>query len=421
MGSDRRASAASGAPRARRARAATDARTRRLWMASLVLLLVGLALSVELVRLHFEAASDPAHHSYCSVNDTVSCDAVSRSKYAVLFGVPVAVWGVFGYVAMALTAWLGLRWRSRAPAALLATLSGFAASATVLLAAISHFVIHAWCLVCIGTYVVNVAVGILSLSLLDQQGARASYRALLEQFEKERRRTVAVVGLAGATVVGLVVLWPPTRAPALLVAPRPVASPGAPEPSVPAIPPAPPGARVEVGETSEGLPWIGAPKPVVTITEFFDYECAHCRQAFHGLHELLEVNPDRLRVVLRHFPLDKSCNHSIRNKVYEHSCGYAKLANCAKEQQRFWDAHEYLFEHSSDKVETADFATALKLNPKALRACLKREDKALNRDIEAGVQLDLHGTPAFVVDGKTYIQGLPPSLAERLRTPAGWR
>ncbi len=155
----------------------------------------------------------------------------------------------------------------------------------------------------------------------------------------------------------------------------------------------------------------------MTVTEFFDYECSHCQQAFRGLHELLALNPDRLRLVVRHFPLDQACNRSISRKIYEHSCSYAKLANCAREQHRFWEAHEYLFDHSGGIVEPATFASELNLNVKALRACLGRVNQALNRDIEAGIALELHGTPVFIVDGKLYMQYLPEAVVEQLRRP----
>jgi protein-disulfide isomerase/uncharacterized membrane protein len=431
MGTERKATRdtgrkdrASGAARAHREANAANAGIRRLWIASLVVLLIGLALSLELVRLHFEAASNAAYHSYCSVSDTVSCDAVARSKYSVVFGVPLAVWGVFGYALMAVAAVHGLRRRSRAQTALLAILTGFVLVITVLLAAISHFLVHAWCLVCMGTYLVNVTAAVVSFRLLAKEGTRASSRALLEQCVQKRGRSVAIVGLIGGAALAVILLFPPTRASAVLVAPRPKDPAGAPEGSAAApessaqpIPPLPPGARIERGVTSDGLPWMGAAKPVVTITEFFDYECSHCKAAFHGLHELLELNPDRLRLVVRHFPLDKSCNRSIRGHVYDHSCAYAKLANCAGEQHRFWEAHEYLFDHSDDLVEPTAFASALKLNAKALQACLGRVDQALSRDIEAGIALDLHGTPVFVVDGQPYMQHLPQSLANQLRVP----
>ena len=114
-----------------------------------------------------------------------------------------------------------------------------------------------------------------------------------------------------------------------------------------------------------------------------------------------------LRLVVRHFPLDQSCNRSIRRQVYYHSRACAKLANCAAAQQRFWAAHEYLFDHSDDDVDPTAFASALKLNAKALKACLSRTDEALSRDIKAGIVLDPNGTPVFVVDGKPYMQHLP--------------
>ena len=425
MGYEVKKAEESSAARAHRGANAARAGTRGLWIASLVVLLIGLVLSAELVRLHFEATSNPAYHSYCSVNETVSCDTVTRSKYSVVFGVPLAIWGVFGYAVMAMAAVHGLRSRSRAHTALLATLTGFALVVSVLLAAISHLLVHAWCLVCIGTYAVNVAATVTSFCLLVKRGARASYGALLDQCVKERGRTVAIALLTGGAVLAVIVLFPHPHASAVLVGPQPKDSAAAPEVSAAApessaqpIPPLPPGVRVERGVTSDGLPWIGAANPVVTITEFFDYECSHCRLAFRGLHELLDLNPDRLRLVVRHFPLDQACNRSIGRQVYDHSCSYAELANCAREQNLFWEAHEYLFDHSESLVEPTTFASALKLNAKALKACLSRVDQALSRDIEAGIELGLHGTPVFVVDGKAYMQHLPQSVVEQLRRPA---
>ena len=417
-----------GAGAARRRAKAAKASIRRLWLISLVLLSIGLVLSSELVRLHFETASNPAYHSYCSVNDTVSCDTVTRSKYSTFFGVPLAIWGVFGYAVMVMTAVFGLKRHSRAQVALLANLTGFALVVAVLLAAISHFLVHAWCLLCIGTYVVNVAAAIVSWRLLAKEGVRASFAALVEQCTKDRERTVAMAALAGGTALAVILLFPAPHASAVLVAPQSTNSIAAPEGSaaatvlsVPPIPPLAPGVRIDRGMTGDGLPWIGATEPVVTVTEFFDYQCSHCQQAFRGLHELLELNPDRLRLVVRHFPLDQSCNRSIRRQVYDHSCACAKLANCAGEQHRFWEAHEYLFDHSYEPVDPTTFASALKLKAKALKACLSRVDEALNRDIEAGIELDLHGTPVFVVNGRPYMQHLPQLLFDQLRHPVDGR
>ncbi len=415
MGKKGKGTKKSRAARGRRKERTPVAASRGSWIATLVLILIGLALSGELVRLHFAAAFDPNYQSYCAVNETVSCDAVTRSRYSVVFGVPLASWGVFGYAVMAVTAWLGLTWRSRVPAALLALLSGFVLAVTVQLAAISHFLIHAWCLLCIGTYVVNVATAILSYSILSKGGARASFRALQQLWEKQRWRALA--GAGGATTAALaLILWHPQvdASSAVLAPPVENAPTASPEDSTDAIPP---GVRVEHGTTSDGLPWIGAAKPTVTITEFSDYECHQCQLAFRGLHELLALNPDRLRLVVRHFPLDQSCNPTISRPMHQRSCLYAKLATCAGKQQHFWEAHEYLFEHAAENVDPATFAAALKLDANLLDACLEQVDPVINRDVEAGIALDLHGTPVFVVDGKPYMQRIPPSVAQQLRRP----
>jgi protein-disulfide isomerase/uncharacterized membrane protein len=421
----------SSAARARR-EAKTQAAIRNLWIAALVILVIGLVLSVELVRLHFAAASDPSYRSYCAVNDTVSCDTVTRSKYSVAFGVPLAIWGVFGYALSIITAVFGLRTRSRVHAATFGMLAGFSLIVSLVLAAISHFRIHAWCLLCVGTYAVNVAVAIVSYRLLERVVVREAFNALRGVFQKEMERVVAIGALVGGAALAVILLFPQPHASAALVAAEPNATPApeaisaapapdtasaAPAPSLPPIPPRPASARIEHGVTSDGLPWIGAANPVVTITEFFDYQCSHCQQAFQGLHELLEMNPDRLRLVVRHFPLDQHCNPSIQRQVYEHSCSYAQLANCAREQHRFWEAHEYLFAHADEGAEPKEFASALKLNLKALKACLGKSDQALTNDIQAGIALDLHGTPVFLVDGKAFMQRLPQSVVEQLRHP----
>jgi len=405
---------------AQRSPSAVGAGARGLWVAALVMLMVGLVLSGELIRLHIEATSDAAYNSYCSVSETVSCDTVARSEYAIAFGVPLAVWGVFGYALMALIAGLGLRGRSRSMAAPFAGLAIFSLAVSLVLAAISHFLIQAWCLVCVGTYVVNLAVAVLSFYLLGKEGARASCRALLEQIAKERGRSRAVAGVVGGVALGLILFYPPAPEPVLLAAPQPEASGATPSTSSDAIPPLVPGTQIETGVTQDGLPWIGAANPVVTITEFFDYQCSHCRHAFHALHKLLAVNPDRLRLEVRHFPLNPDCNRFISRPIYQHSCFNAKLANCAGEQKRFWEAHEYLFERSGRKVEPTTFADALSLDAKKLDACLERDNPALDRDIEAGIALQLHGTPVFVVDGNVYVQRLPRFLSKKLRSPEGW-
>lgn len=80
------------------------------------------------------------------------CDIVQSSRYAYFLGVPVAAWGLGGYVAMFAVAMVGtqpamLDRRWVAPALL--GLTGFAFLASVYFSVISGWVIGAWCQWCL--------------------------------------------------------------------------------------------------------------------------------------------------------------------------------------------------------------------------------------------------------------------------------
>ena len=49
-------------------------------------------------------------------------------------------------------------------------------------------------------------------------------------------------------------------------------------------------------------PVLGNPKGDVTLTEFFDYNCPHCRTSVPVIRKLIGDDP-HLRVVLREWPV----------------------------------------------------------------------------------------------------------------------
>lgn len=80
------------------------------------------------------------------------CETVQASPWAYFLGIPVAGWGLAGYLAIFITAFLGTqprfapeRWVPVALVALTATAFVF----SVYLSVLEEFVIHAWCQWCI--------------------------------------------------------------------------------------------------------------------------------------------------------------------------------------------------------------------------------------------------------------------------------
>lgn len=111
----------------------------------------------------------------CNLSATVNCDRVNRSSYAEIAGVPVAAIGMMGYVALFLVAYEHYRLPRRTMKRLLWALTGIATAATLYFIYISKFIIGAWCLVCIGSYVATAfilgALVVMDFLVLAEEGA----------------------------------------------------------------------------------------------------------------------------------------------------------------------------------------------------------------------------------------------------------
>jgi uncharacterized membrane protein len=134
----------------------------------IVAILALLGLSVSLYMLAY--ALGLTGPIICNVG---ACETVQNSPYSTIDGIPVAAFGVLGYLALLVTAFLGIqpkavgaRW---VPLLLLAGGSigvGFSAYLTYLEA----FVIHAWCQWCVSSAVIMVLAFLFSLPELKRLG-----------------------------------------------------------------------------------------------------------------------------------------------------------------------------------------------------------------------------------------------------------
>ncbi|MGC9984165.1 MAG: vitamin K epoxide reductase family protein [Polyangia bacterium] len=373
-----------------------------IWWAMLVLSLAGLLVSVVLAYIHFKANTQAGFHSFCGRGSTFNCDSVARSPYSVLLGVPTALWGIFGYLlAVVVTVW-GLRTRRTVLTAAcgLHLFVAFAALSAVL-GAISAFRLHALCILCAATYGINLLLLVLVLVQAAGLGFPQVGAAPWHLLRESPGKTLAVFLLLGAMALGLVALVPPYW--------RRGTSPGRKAFALEGL---------SRGEAPGGGHWIGAREPVVTITEFSDYECPFCRQAHAQLRNIVAQFPDRVRLIHRHFPLDQACNRSIERPFHQTACRAALIAECAGRAGRFWEANDYLFDASGflDTQSDEKIAADLKLDPAALDRCMKGEGAAaVKNDVEVGIALKLEGTPSFLVDGQVYRGNLPAAVLEPLR------
>lgn len=183
----------------------------------------------------------------------------------------------------------------------------------------------------------------------------------------------------------------------------------------PTVPPAPEFVDVEEGH----LPVLGDADAPITIVEFSDLQCPFCKAYVDDTHQQIidkYVDSGQVKIAFRHFPL---------NSIHPNAQLAAEAAECANEQDAFWDFHDKLFETQDDwtydtnddaKVAFAEYAGELSLNTTQFTTCLDDEKYADNvsDDLSAGSAAQVDGTPAFFINGQRLVGAQPFSEFERV-------
>src|SRR3989344_1836893 len=101
----------------------------------------------------------------------------------------------------------------------------------------------------------------------------------------------------------------------------------------------------------------------------------------------------------------------------------AEASECANEQGKFWEFHDYLFKNQQGENQEAfskdkliGFAGALGLNTDQFSSCLNSEKYAKNvsDDLSAGQKAGVSGTPTTFVNGQTVVGAQPYSAFKTL-------
>ncbi len=135
--------------------------TRGRFLLVIALLAVG-GVAVSSVSLYHHYGTDQA--SYCDFGQMFNCDIVNRSVYSVVMGIPVALIGILGYLALLLLA-TSYRARPRTPVILLS--AGLAGLGFALyLTYVEKFVLAVWCILCLSSLGIIAAIAALSAVLV---------------------------------------------------------------------------------------------------------------------------------------------------------------------------------------------------------------------------------------------------------------
>ena len=139
---------------------------------------------------------------------------------------------------------------------------------------------------------------------------------------------------------------------------------------------------------------IGPEHAPVTVMEYGDFECPHCRRATGPVKQMLTRFDQRVRFVFRHFPLEQ---------VHPHALRAAEASECAAAQGSFWSMHDLLFEHQQhlEPEHLRNHARALGLDMARFTAEMDDEIylQRVREHQQGGTASGVRGTPTFFVNG----------------------
>ena len=368
--------------------------------------LAGYLTFIHLGLLRGELLGGPA----CSAG-TFNCHAVTAGRRGAFLGMPLALWGLVGYVAVFALSLLGRQSaEAAAPAAtLLFSLSAVFVGLDLALLGLMAFVIRYVCLFCLLTYAVNVSLLVVSARSLGvpRRAALGQLGAALGFLVPSRKRPavegfwgVMVLGVLGAAGVHAATTFVTRSSPAQIR--QQIRGFVANQSRV----------RVEVA----GDPAIGPADAPLQLVEFSDFFCPACQRASKLNTVILASHRQDVRFIFKHYPLDTACNGKISRMVHPGACRVAAASECAHLQGKFWPFHDVVFAegHRYNLNQLEGDVRRLGMDPAAFEACMASGQgmEAVKRDIEEAVKINVQSTPTYVLNGIIITGGFTPAVFE---------
>ncbi len=378
------------------------------------LTLVGIALSVYLSIHHIEVNSNSdAGPSFCAISASFDCDSVARSAYSELAGIPLANLGLAFYIWLGWLSFSSFRGRENNIDSAIVLLSSLGLIFSLFYLGISWFVLGTICIFCSMLYVCGIAIFFLSLKLRGDGGLLKSLLAGLVAglswfFSIGAKDLILDLVFLACAVFSLFKL--PEALHGLFYSQKAQLQP------------------VVSADDSSYRDWLAAPtkkfvlnssgsiverdfirgasNAKVTLVEFSDLECPHCRRAAPTFKALLNKYPESLRVVSRNFPLDSTCNNGVPKSVVKSSCRGARATRCAGEisDTMYWKIHDELFKYpnwDSSLLDDLDNYFEEGNDRTKFKVCMESDyPVGVQRDIREADRVGLQSTPTIFLNGK---------------------
>ena len=171
-------------------------------------------------------------------------------------------------------------------------------------------------------------------------------------------------------------------------------------------------ARAELERGAHG-PSKGPANARVTLVEFSDLQCPHCKEAQPTVEKLLAQEPN-VRFISENFPLP-SHNWAFKAASFadcvgrENNTAYWKFAGSVYDQQQN-------ITESNAEGKLTDLATAAGVNGKTTAACAAEPAtrQRVEQSIALGKEVGVTGTPTLYINGRATSMGIPVEVLKQI-------
>lgn len=155
----------------------------------------------------------------------------------------------------------------------------------------------------------------------------------------------------------------------------------------------------------DGLPMAGNPDAEVKIVEVGCFTCPFTKGAEPIVREMLGKYEGKVAFYFKYFPLPR----------HDYSFEAAEAAECAREQGKFWEYKDILFERLLECSQAPDtgqlmehykrYAGDLNMNSEQFNACLYsgKYKEYVEKQKQEAIAAGIYGTPTFFINGRPLV------------------
>ena len=142
-------------------------------------------------------------------------------------------------------------------------------------------------------------------------------------------------------------------------------------------------------------PFKGKKDAPIVLAVFSDFQCPHCVRIAPVLEQVLEHNPETVKIVFKNFPLN----------MHKLAMPAAQAAMAAHNQGKFWEFHNQIFATPNLAPDSfTKIATGLGLDMARFEADMKAPatQNKIMADMRNASAAEVNGTPSIFVNGWLY-------------------